>query len=95
MKNFDKLRHEALALIEHSINGGQPVAVIQQLTDRTILETVAYLEILRQVFPILTSSRVLGSLPPDLVDHFYREQSYYLVKLGAGDQYCQGLIPSQ
>jgi len=86
-KNFDKLHHEALALIDHSMNGGQPITAVQQLTDRAVQETVAYLEILRQLYQLRSSSRVLGSLPPDLIDHFYREQSYYLSKLGAGSQY--------
>lgn len=98
-KNFAKLHHEALTLIEHSMNGGQPVAAIEQLTERAVQETVAYLAILRQLFQLRSASRVLGIVPPELLDHFYREQSYYLFKLGAGQQYRQqalnGLISPQ
>lgn len=94
-KRFAILRDENIALIEYVVNGVFPSTAVQRITERAVEETTAYLDLLRQLFALRSNNQVLGALAPELIDHMYREQSYYLTKLGVTrfrEQALRGLM---
>ena len=91
-KVFTILRDENIALIEYVINGVVPEQAALRLTGRAIQETQVYLDLLRQLYILRSNNRILGAITPELLDHMFREQSYYLVKIGGTPLGHQSLV---
>ena len=82
IKIFVMLRDENEAFICFTLNGAPPVSIYELFVERVIKETIGYLNFLKELYVLRKTNKVAGPLKPKIIDHMYREQSYYLTKLG-------------
>jgi len=81
-KGFSNLQKKTLEFIHYLKHGVKDFPAIDYLTETTITETNVYLLFLKELFTLKSENMILGHLSPLFIDHMFREQSYYLIKLG-------------
>lgn len=81
-KKFMHLQQKALELVMYRKQDIKELPALNYLTDQSIAETVLYLNFIKELYELRAKHEVLGILPDYMLDHMFREQSYYLIKLG-------------
>jgi len=86
-----KLHYKALEFITYVNSGITTFPSFEKLTSTSIAETTLYLNLLIEIADGRKSKEILGIIDPELLDHMFREQAYYLIKLGGN---IQGIDPT-
>jgi len=81
-KKFKKLQQKALEFISYLKHKLPEFPAMAELNTESVDLTLLYLNFLRELHHLREEKLALGTLDPDLLDHMFREQSYYLLKLG-------------
>lgn len=96
-RRFSELHEKSLTFIEYARTGLTDFPALHRLNDEVLATMDVFRRFLHELLQLRLDNRLLGIIPPLMLDHMEREECYYLLKLsqaaGTQDPGCDPTHP--